>query len=79
MTESTPSRPQRLLRLPQVRDLTGLGTTKIYELEAAGQFPKRVKLTPRSVAWPESEVAQWTAARIAERDRRSLPEQQTAA
>lgn len=50
--------------------MTGLGTTKIYELAAEGLFPKPVRLTGRSVAWPEDEVAEWTAARIAERDSR---------
>lgn len=66
---------ERLLRLPEVRKMTGLGTTKIYELEAQDppQFPRRVKLTPRSVAWPESEVALWIEARIAERDGNQAP------
>lgn len=68
---TTKTAPRRLLRLPGVRDLTGLGTTKLYELVSEGKFPKPVKLTPRSVAWPEDEVAQWCAARIAERDNAS--------
>ena len=29
----------RMLRLPQVIDATGLGKTKIYELEEQGDFP----------------------------------------
>lgn len=65
MTHTT---PRRLLRLPDVRRICGLQTTAIYELEAAGRFPRRVRLTGRSVAWPEDEIAQWTAERIAERD-----------
>jgi len=54
----------RMLRLAQVRAVTGLGKTKIYELQAGGAFPMRVKLTAHSVAWVESEVQMWLAARI---------------
>jgi prophage regulatory protein len=53
-----------MLRLAQVRAVTGLGKTKIYELQADGAFPMRVKLTTHSVAWIESEVQMWLAGRI---------------
>lgn len=56
--------PVRMLRLAQVLDVTGLGKTKIYELQAEGTFPMRVKLTVHSVAWIEEEVQAWLAARI---------------
>jgi prophage regulatory protein len=71
MTQAT-----RLLRLPAVREATGLGPTKLYELIGAGQFPRPVVLArtcsgkPRTVAWPEHEVRAWVTARIAERDAR---------
>src|SRR3984957_8907336 len=58
------ARPIRMLRLPQVIDTTGLGKTKIYELQAEGAFPMRVKITSHSVAWVEEEVQAWLAARI---------------
>ena len=48
--------PIRMLRLDQVREMTGLGKTKIYELQAAGDFPMRVKITARSVAWVEEQA-----------------------
>lgn len=54
----------RMLRLPQVIDATGLGKTKIYELQGQGDFPMRVKITAHSVAWVEEEVQAWLAARI---------------
>jgi prophage regulatory protein len=57
-------RPIRLLRLPQVIDATGLGKTKIYELQGQGDFPMRVKITAHSVAWVEEDVQAWLAARI---------------
>jgi prophage regulatory protein len=55
----------RLLRLPAVLDLTGLRTTSIYGQAKTGLFPPPVKLTERCSAWPEHEVAQVNAARIA--------------
>jgi prophage regulatory protein len=58
------NRPIRMLRLPQVIDATGLGKTKIYELQGRGDFPMRVKITAHSVAWVEEEVQAWLAARI---------------
>jgi predicted DNA-binding transcriptional regulator AlpA len=54
----------RMLRLPQVIDATGLGKTKIYELQGQGEFPMRVKITAHSVAWVEEDVQEWIAARI---------------
>jgi prophage regulatory protein len=62
----TPSRqsPIKLLRLPQVMEMTGLRKTKIYELHAEGAFPRRVKITAHSVGWVEAEVQAWVARRI---------------
>jgi prophage regulatory protein len=33
-----------------------------------GQFPKPVKLGAQTNAWPESEIDQWLADRVAQRD-----------
>ena len=62
----TPNRqsPIRLLRLPQVMEMTGLRKTKIYELHAEGAFPQRVKITGHSVGWIEAEVQAWLARRV---------------
>ena len=57
-------RPIRMLRLAQVIDMTGLGKTKIYELQAGGAFPMRVKITAHSVGWIEDEVQAWLAERV---------------
>lgn len=57
-----------LLRLPAVKDRTGLSRSKIYELLDAGAFPKPVKLSGRLNAWPDNEVDAWIKARIAERE-----------
>ena len=54
-----------LLKLKQVRALTALGTTSIYEQAKSGLFPPRIKLTARSSAWVLHEVAAVNAARAA--------------
>lgn len=62
--EALPAGPIRMLRLRQVCEVTGLGKTMIYELQAQDDFPKRVHLTACSVGWVESEVQAWLARRI---------------
>jgi prophage regulatory protein len=55
-----------LIRLPQVRELTGLSRSTIYLLESRGEFPKHVALSVRASAWVSSEVQDWIRARIRE-------------
>lgn len=57
----------RILRLSQVIEITGLRKTKLYELQAAGEFPMRVQITPRSVGWVEGEIQAWLTQRVAAR------------
>jgi len=45
-----------------------LGNDQRLNLEAEGRFPKRVRLTPRTYAYIETELDGWLEARIAERD-----------
>ena len=56
-----------LLPRPEVERRVGLRCTSIYAGIAAGTFPKPIKSGKRSL-WVESEVSQWIADRIAERD-----------
>jgi prophage regulatory protein len=39
----------------------------IQRLEAQGRFPGRVQVGPNRVAWIESEIDEWLAARVAAR------------
>ncbi|MBS0570016.1 MAG: AlpA family transcriptional regulator [Proteobacteria bacterium] len=57
----------RLIRLPEVKKLTGLCRSAIYE-KIRVDFPRQVKIGDRGSAWVESEVEQWIASRIAARD-----------
>jgi prophage regulatory protein len=36
----------------------------IYQMQAEGRFPQRIKLGQRAVGWLESEVRDWLATRI---------------
>jgi prophage regulatory protein len=52
----------RLVRLPEVKDRTGLSRTSIYRKMEAGEFPLAIKLSTNAVAWRETELEQWIAA-----------------
>lgn len=61
-----------VVRLPEVRRMTGLGRSTIYRLQADQQFPQSIKPGIRAVGWLESEVCQWLADRVASsRDKHS--------
>lgn len=57
--------PVEFIRLPEVKKLVGLGTTKIYTMAGQGLFPKQVPLGGRAVAWVKSEVLQWNNDQLA--------------
>ncbi len=49
----------RLIKLEEVKLLTGLCKTTIYGLIAKGVFPRPKQTFSRRVAWRESEVRAW--------------------
>jgi prophage regulatory protein len=46
----------RIMRLSEVKMVTGLSKTTIYRFEKEGRFPSRVSLGERSVGWMEDDV-----------------------
>jgi prophage regulatory protein len=64
-TQPPPSKPETLLRLPDVEKLTALRKSSIYAGMKAGTFPYCVRLSTRAVAWKESEIQTWIGNRIA--------------
>lgn len=54
----------RVLKLKDVMEKTGLGRTKVYELQAEGRFPKSISLDGRAVGWLENEVEDWLQERV---------------
>ena len=57
---STPFQPgERLLPLPEVRQLVPLSRSAIYQKLAAGEFPAPIRLSPNRVAWRERDLLAW--------------------
>lgn len=54
---------ESLLKLPAVRERTGLSTSGVYAAMAEDRFPRPLK-RGRTSLWIESEVAAWIAAEI---------------
>jgi prophage regulatory protein len=59
---------QRLIRLKPTIDRTGRSRTRIYADIEAGTFPRPVKIGGRCIAFVESEIDEWIAARMTARD-----------
>ena len=55
---------QQILRLPDVKTLSGYSRSTIYLYIANGLFPSPIKIGARSVGWPEDEINQIIRARI---------------
>jgi len=50
---------ERLLRLRDVKEKTGPGSSTIYRRIAEGTFPVPRSLGPNTVRWLESEIDAW--------------------
>lgn len=57
-----------LLRLKEVKAITGLGRSSIYKYMNTGNFPKSIQLGERAVAWISDEVDAWRQEKIDLRD-----------
>ena len=55
---------EQLLRLPQVKSITGLSKSTIYSRIAEGTFPKQIPIGTRLVVWVESDIQNWIAEQI---------------
>ena len=53
----------RLLRREEVETRCGIARSTIYRLMRTGEFPEPVKVGPRAVRWPASEIEAWLAGR----------------
>lgn len=59
---------ERLIRIGEVKSLTGLSTATLYRKISAREFPRPVQLGAAARAWLLSEVQDWIASRVALRD-----------
>ena len=52
--------PIRFLRLPEVKTMTGMGRSSIYQLIQQKKFPDPIRLQKPSVSvWRSDEVQKW--------------------
>jgi len=57
-----------ILRLPEVKRLTGLGRSSIYQMIKDGVFPRPVSLSLRAVGWTAGDIRLWLETRINNRN-----------
>ncbi|MDB5762454.1 MAG: AlpA family transcriptional regulator [Herminiimonas sp.] len=55
---------QTIIRLPQVKQRTGLSRSTIYSLIKSGQFKTPIALGARAVGWLKSDVSDFIEARV---------------
>ncbi len=54
----TPIR-DRFIREPECHVISGLSRTTRWRLERDGLFPKRRQISPNTIGWLQSELAEW--------------------
>ena len=62
--------PQVILRLPKVKERTGLSRSTIYLKVSRGEFPAPISLSSRAIGFVETEIESWLTHRI-EQSRRA--------
>jgi prophage regulatory protein len=53
-----------ILRLPVVKNRTGLSRSTIYLRISQGTFPKQISLGGRAIGWIEQEIEAWLCYQI---------------
>ena len=55
------AQPDRILRIANVLDMTGLSRSTLYRKVGDGSFPKQIQISAYCIGWRESSVAAWLA------------------
>lgn len=63
VTKGAYNMSNRVLKLPEVIQVTGLSKSSIYVYKRQGLFPKPINLGPRSVGWIERDIMAWIEAK----------------
>ena len=58
---------QRILRMAEVKTITGLSRSSIYEMMKCNQFPKSIKIGKRAIGWISAEIFSWIEGRVKSR------------
>jgi len=59
----------KILRLRQVKEITGISRSSIYLRMKDGTFPQSVSLGPRAIGWSSNSIDQWVNDRIIESEK----------
>ena len=59
ISNQTTATGDRILRIPEVCQRTGLSRATIYTRIRSGDFPPRIKLGPRAMGFRESALDRW--------------------
>lgn len=63
----TTKKLRRIMRLPAVKEASGLGRTMIYDLMKEGRFPKCRRIAgAHIVGWDSLEIEAWIAEQLGE-------------
>ncbi|KZY45502.1 MULTISPECIES: AlpA family transcriptional regulator [unclassified Oleiphilus] len=54
----------RILRIKQVTDYTGLSRAAVYRLMQEKEFPQSIRITKRCVGWEERQIQTWIESQI---------------
>jgi len=54
----------KILRLPKVKEVTGLPRSTIYQKISEKTFPRQIPLGRNSVGWLESDIQNWIQEQI---------------
>lgn len=57
----------KILRMPEVKETTGLGRSTIYKKISEKEFPEPISLSAKAVGWLESDIQKWIEYRIGQR------------
>lgn len=52
------------LRLKQVKEITGMSRSWIYEAMRRGEFPNSIALSKRARGWDSAAITEWQNSRI---------------
>lgn len=56
----------RILRLPEVKQRTGLSRSSIYLRMSNNEFPSSISLGGRAVGWLEQDIYEWIVEKMEE-------------
>ena len=63
MAAEEPKKNRTLINRKKLLAMIPLSERTIFNMEQRGEFPRRIALTSRNVAWDLAEVEQWIEAR----------------